>query len=137
MPPIGADRSLAAAAPLPVTADTVTTSTTTGRTPSRTRIDPGRLGLKPVLHLQRDLDGVSDFVGEPIPFGFHPTKALEKNVTDMIFVLKNRGYKQFEGTTVSDSHWHGGHGVAGSLDTSRWQPEALRLWPLYYYGVHL
>jgi hypothetical protein len=56
--------------------------------------------LKPMLHLEKDLDGVSDFVREPIQLGFHPTKALEKNMEDMIFMLKNGGFKQFEGATV-------------------------------------
>jgi hypothetical protein len=57
--------------------------------------------VKVVLSLERGLDGVGPFTGTPIPFAFHPTIPLDRNVANMVFVLKNQGYKQFDCVSVS------------------------------------
>ena len=58
--------------------------------------------------LEKDLDGVSPFTTAPIPFSFHPGMPMDKSILNLVFVLKNRGYKQFEGVKVS---WVGNGGV--------------------------
>lgn len=57
--------------------------------------------IKGVLSLELGFDGVAPFTSSPITFGFHPDHTLAKNIGNLVFVLKNRGYRQFEGVTVS------------------------------------